>query len=96
MPLCLPCFPPITNAIQVMDEHRRAMLTVATALYDKLFRLAELGPAVRVVQRAYRAHMGRGLLALSKHQVRTTPSNAPPVCCFRFIVGVSARGIYCP
>ena len=76
MPACLPWIPPITNAIQVMDEHRRAMLAVATALYDRLYRLAKLGPAARIAQRAYRAHMGRGLLALSKHQVRTTDGKA--------------------
>ena len=53
------------------------MLAVATALYDKLHHLAELGPAARIAQRAYRAHVGRGLLALSKHQVKTQEQRFP-------------------
>lgn len=54
---------------QVMDEHRRAMLGVATSLYDLLQRLEELGPHARTVQRAFRSHTGRSLLALSRHEV---------------------------
>lgn len=53
-----------------MDEHRRAMLAIATSLYDLLQHLTDLGPAARIVQRAYRSHTGRSLLALSRHEVR--------------------------
>lgn len=56
---------------QIVGEHRRAMMVVATSLYDLLHHLAELGSAARIAQRAYRAHIGRGFLALSKHQVHT-------------------------
>ena len=45
------------------------MLAVATPLYDLLQHLAELAGPARVVQRAYRSHSGRSLLALSRHQV---------------------------
>ena len=45
------------------------MLAVTTSLYDLLQRLAELGPPARTVQRAFRSHTGRSLLALSRHEV---------------------------
>lgn len=54
---------------QVLEEHRIALLAVARSLYDHLQHLAELSPAARTVQRAYRSHRGRGILALSRHQV---------------------------
>ncbi|CAM9759100.1 unnamed protein product [Scytosiphon promiscuus] len=57
------------EAFEIMDEHRRAMLAIATSLYDALQHLIELGPAARVVQRACRAHAGRSLLALSRHEL---------------------------
>eukprot|EP00752_Nemacystus_decipiens_P001572 g1533.t1 len=57
------------DTFEVMDEHRRAMLAVATSLYDLLQHLAELGPPARTVQRAYRSHTGRSMLALSRHQL---------------------------
>lgn len=54
---------------QVLEEHRIALLAVAGSLYDHLHHLAELAPAARTVQSAYRSHRGRGILVLSRHQV---------------------------
>lgn len=84
LPMCDTCHasflpPPLPDPVetdphpprrcQVMDEHRRAMLAVATSLYDLLQCLTELGQPARIVQRAYRSHNGRNLLALSRHEV---------------------------
>eukprot|EP00903_Cladosiphon_okamuranus_P016531 g15251.t1 len=57
------------DTFEAMDEHRRAMLAVATSLYDLLQHLAELGAPARTVQRAYRSHTGRSLFALSRHEL---------------------------
>lgn len=68
--LAKPTFATARHRCQVMDEGRQTMLAVATSLYDLLQHLAELGPPARTVQRAYRSHAGRSLLALSRHEVR--------------------------
>lgn len=77
---CTQTYPPspalVTAELQVTEEYRRAMLAIATSLFDLLHHLAVLGPATRTVQRAYRSHMGRGFLALSRHQVSSKTRRA--------------------
>ncbi|CAM9674386.1 unnamed protein product, partial [Discosporangium mesarthrocarpum] len=58
------------SAPEVMRAHWHERLALATELYDILHRLRRMGKAARSVQKVFRSHHGRGILALARHQAR--------------------------